>query len=82
MKDELTWHRANHHAMGHAHCAVHGHVLGKHGKEQESPIDPTTEPLDTPADQTAVARRRARVHAEVVGSNFAAVRLEEQHVTC
>lgn len=54
MKEEPTWHCANHHAMGHAHCAVHEHVLVKHSKEQELPIDPTTEPLDTPVDQKAL----------------------------
>ena len=34
--------------------ARYEHVLVKHGKEQELPIDPTTEPLHTPVDQTAL----------------------------
>jgi hypothetical protein len=53
-KEEPTWHRTNPHATGHAHCAVREHVLVEHGKEHELPIDPTTEPLDTPVDQTAL----------------------------
>jgi len=34
--------------------ARYEHVLVKQGKEQELPIDPMTEPLDTPVDQTAL----------------------------